>query len=262
MPKPKSDYAIQTVSNALRLLETFANEDELGVSELSRRLSLHKNNVFRLLATLEQTGYVEQSSDTDRYRLGSACLELGHSFARHHTLIRRGRPILEELVRKVGETAHIAQLRNHEVVHLDGVQANQRVLTALRIGERMPAHCTALGKALLALGDPRDRDAWHREVADADGLSSHTDATLADARKLADEFEAISEAGFAVDREESERGMCCVAAPVRDQAGQVIAAISISGPSFRMAESALRGDLGRAVIGAAAQLSQELGAPI
>ena len=259
MPKPKSDYAIQTVSNALRLLEAFGDTDELGVSELSRRLELHKNNVFRLLATLQQSGYVEQSSNTDRYRLGSACLELGHAFARHHTLVRRARPILEELVRKVGETAHLAQLRENEVVHLDGVLADRRVLTALRIGERMPAHATALGKALLALGDPRVRDAWNREVV-GDGLTPLTDATLADVHALGREFDAVAEAGFAVDREESERGMCCVAAPVRDQHGEVVAAISISGPSFRLTETVMAGDLGRAVIAAAAQLSQELGA--
>ena len=262
MPKPKSDYAIATVSNALRLLEAFNDAaGELGVSELSRRLNLHKNNVFRLLATLQQSGYVEQSSENERYRLGAACLELGHSYARHHTLIRRARPILEELVRKVGETAHLAALSDLDVVHLDGVLADRRVLTSLRIGERIPAHGTALGKALLALGDERNREAHVRSGAGA-GLTALTDATLTDLQRLSAEFDEIAEQGFALDREECESGMCCVAAPVRDQHGEVVAAISISGPSFRMTEPALSGDLARVVVGAAAQLSQELGARV
>lgn len=261
MPKPKSDYAIATVSNALRLLEAFHDADELGVSELSRRLTLHKNNVFRLLATLQQSGYVEQSSENDRYRLGAACLELGHSFARHHTLVRRARPILEELVRKVGETAHLAVLRDLDVVHLDGVLADRRVLTSLRIGERMPAHGTALGKALLALGDERDRE-LHARTSAGGGLTALTDATLTDLRRLSLELDEIAGQGFAVDREECEPGMCCVAAPVRDENAQVVGAISISGPSFRMAEPVLTGELARVVVGAAAQLSQELGARI
>ncbi len=259
MPKPKSDYSIQTVSNALRLLEAFSDAHELGVSELSRRLDLHKNNVFRLLATLQQGGYVEQSSDNDRYRLGPACLELGHSYARHHTLVRRARPILEELVRKVGETAHLAMLRDHEVVHLDGVLADRRVVTSLRVGERLPAHCTALGKVLLALGDARDRDAFEQRIATEDGLAALTEATVDDAPALARELAKIAEDGYALDREECEPGMSCVGAPVRDDRGIVVAAISISGPSFRMGDSALDTELGRAVVAAADQLSQELG---
>jgi len=259
MPKPKSDYSIQTVSNALRLLEAFADARELGVSELSRRLDLHKNNVFRLLATLQQGGYVEQSSDNDRYLLGPACLELGHSYARHHTLVRRARPILEELVRKVGETAHIASLRELEVVHLDGVLSDRRVVTSLRVGERLPAHCTALGKVLLALGDPRDREAFEQSVAGEGGLTAMTEATIDDAGRLSDELEKVAEHGYAVDHEECERGMSCVAAPVRDDRGTVVAAISISGPSFRMSASVLSTDLGRAVVAAADQLAQELG---
>ena len=124
MSKPKSDYSIQTVSNALRLLEVFYDEPELGVSELSRRLGLHKNNVFRLLATLELGGYVEQSSTNDQYRLGVRCLELGRAYERSHSLVERARPVLAELSAELGETVHLGVLRDDfDVVHLDGIQA-------------------------------------------------------------------------------------------------------------------------------------------
>ena len=141
--KLKSDDAIQTVMNALRMLEVFHTATAMGVRALARRIALHKNNAFRLLATLELAGYMQQTPATDRYHLGPRCLELGHAFARSHTLISEARPILEELARSLGETVHLGVLRGFEVVHLDGVLPEQLVLTGLRVGERLPAHCTA-----------------------------------------------------------------------------------------------------------------------
>ena len=99
--KPKSEYAIQTVTNALRMLEVFHTETEMGVSDLARNLGLHKNNAFRLLATLELAGYIQQTPSTELYHLGPRCLELGHAFARSHTLMNRARPILEELAKPI-----------------------------------------------------------------------------------------------------------------------------------------------------------------
>ena len=120
MKKAKSDYAIQTVVNALRVLETFQDAEELGVTDIARSLDLHKNNVFRLLATLELQGYIEQR-DGGPYRLGTRCLELGRAYSRAGgDLLRRAGPTLDALARATGETAHMAVLRDFEVVHLDG----------------------------------------------------------------------------------------------------------------------------------------------
>ncbi len=250
--KLKSDYAIQTVMNALRMLEIFHTETEMGVSELARRLDLHKNNAFRLLATLELAGYMQQTPETDRYHLGPRCLELGHAFSRSHTLLTQARPILEELAGSLGETVHLGVLRGYEVVHLDGVLPEQLVLTGLRVGDRLPAHCTALGKVLLADGT--------RDLADR-AFTRYTDATIVDPAKVADELGAIALQGYAPDLEEFAAGLRCVAAPVRDGSSRVIAAISLSGPSFRFSEEALHGDGARAVTAAATRLSQRLGSP-
>jgi DNA-binding IclR family transcriptional regulator len=250
--KPKSEYAIQTVMNALRMLEVFHTETEMGVSDLARRLDLHKNNAFRLLATLELAGYMQQTPETDLYHLGPRCLELGHAFARSHTLINQARPVLEELAETLGETAHLGVLRGYEVVHLDGVLPQQLVLTGLRVGERLPAHCTALGKVLLA------DDASN--IADR-VFSRSTDSTVVDPAKLADELRAVALQGYAADLEEFATGLRCVAAPVRDASSRVIAAISISGPSFRLSEEALHGAGARAITAAATRLSQKLGSP-
>lgn len=257
--KPKSDYSIQTVSNALRMLESFYKADELGVSELSRRLRLHKNNVFRLLATLEEHGYIEQSPETERYRLGTRCLELSQSFGRGNALLRRARPVLEELVIKAGETAHLAVLRDYEVVHLDGVQPDRMLLTGLRVGSRLPVNCTALGKVLVGCASDKIREGFAAQMPAGPPLAARTDRTVLEAEKLFLEFDEIRHQGFATDVEECELGMCCAAAPVYDAAAELVGALSISGPASRLDEEGLRLDSARWVISAAEQLSLELG---
>ena len=186
MTKSKSDYSIQTVSNALRVLEVFSEEDEIGVSDLSRRLNLHKNNVFRLLATLEENGYIEQSARSEQYRLGTGCLELGRAFARGNTLLRSARPILVELSALLGETVHIATLRKTYVIHLDCEAPDQLIMTASRIGLRLPASCTALGKVLLAGLEPEARGQLLKEMSLQSGFESRTSNTIVDPDKFSE----------------------------------------------------------------------------
>jgi len=284
--KPKAEYAIQTVANAMRMLEVFHVESEMGVSDLARRLRLHKNNAFRLLATLELAGYIRQNPETELYCLGPRCLELGQAYSRSHNLIEHARPMLEDLSANVAETAHLGSLVDDEVVHLDGVLPDQLVLTGSRVGSRLPSHCTALGKVLLA-GSPAASMVSAGETAGPDApaaatslvsessrrerkttanwdrdLSGFTGATIVDPMKLVDELCNVELRGYAVDLEEYALGLCCVAAPIRDATSRVVAALSISGPSFRLPESVLHGEAAEAVVAAASQLSQELGAPI
>jgi IclR family KDG regulon transcriptional repressor len=271
--KPKSEYAIQTVLNALRMLEVFHKESEIGVSDLARQLDLHKNNAFRLLATLELAGYIQQTPKTELYHLGPRCLELGHAFARSHSLIDQARPILEELASSLGETAHLGVRTGTEVVHLDGVLPEQLVLTGLRVGQRTPAHCTALGKVLLSGDDVdlSDESFWAADDLLAAGVSKSgappafkrfTEATCVDPAKLADGLRAVALNGYAADLEEFSVGLHCVAAPVRDASSRVVAALSISGPSFRLSPEVLHGEGAQAVTRAATRLSQKLGSPI
>jgi DNA-binding IclR family transcriptional regulator len=273
MSKPKSDYTIQTVCNALHLLEAFHDEAELGVSELSRRLDLHKNNVFRLLATLELGGYVEQSLATDRYRLGVRCLELGRSYARSHTLNERCRPMLQALVGQLGETAHLGVLHRtsvesvegvpasvgFSVVHLEGIQPDNLLVTGSRVGRHLPIHCSALGKVLMASSDPATREEFARGVAPPNGLPALTDATLTDSHKLFDELRFVAGQGYALDLGECAVGLHCAAAPVFDGDGQVVAALSVSGPSVRLTESGLHSEVAPELLASAAALSEALG---
>jgi DNA-binding IclR family transcriptional regulator len=258
--KPKSDYAIQTVSNALRLLEMFDGEERLGVTELSRKLDLHKNNVFRLLATLEQAAYIEQCDEDDQYRLGVRCLELGHSYGRSNPLVFRARPALELLATDLGETAHVAIGGDDHVAHLDGVLPEQLVVTSLRLGMRLPMHATALGKVLLAFGSEDRREAFDRDRA-SNGLEARTPATLVDRDKLFDELGTVAAQGFAVDVEECEPGLVCAAAPVHGASGAIVAAISVSAPTTRVSVESLHRRIAPAVQEAAEEVSRQLGYP-
>jgi IclR family KDG regulon transcriptional repressor len=258
MHRAKSDYAIQTVTNAFRLLEAFEREEALGVTELARRLHLPKNNVFRLLATLEQKGYVEQGAASDLYRLGSRCLQLGRAFSRNHGLVR-ARPVIEALARQTGETVHLAVLRDFQVVHLDGEQSEGAVVTGLRVGRRAPCHCTALGKVLVGCAPPHVLEEYDRCVVSRGAHEAHTAATLTDREKLIDHLRTVGSQGWATDVEEWEAGLVCAASPVRDDAGRVAAALSVSGPAFRLDEIALERVVVPAVMDAAGQLSRSLG---
>ncbi len=262
MKRPKSDYAIQTVCNALSLLQAFHCEEELGVTELSRRLGLHKNNVFRLLATLEQAGYVEQTPATDRYRLSFACLELGQAFVRGRSLLGEAQPLLEELSNELKETAHLAVLSDYEVVHLAGSAPDELLSAGLRVGHRAPAHCTALGKILLGCGFEATRETYERKVAGEGALQARTPATIVDALKLHEQLREVASQGFALDLEEYGAGVCCAAAPIYDGAGRLVAALSVSGPAVRLGQEQLLRCVVPKVMAHAERLSARLGAAV
>jgi len=261
MHRAKSEYAIQTVTNALRVLEVFEADEEIGVTELARRLHLHKNNVFRLLATLEDKGWVEQSADSERYRLGAACLRLARNYARTHGLMRWSRPALEQLARETGETAHLGVLRGFEVVHLDGEQSPGLLVTGLRIGSRMPCHSTALGKILLGCGSVETLEGFDRQLASR-GVEAFTPETITDRDKLIEHLHRVAGQGWALDVEESCAGVACAAAPVLDATGRTVGALSVSGPAFRLDRDALEARIAPAVVAAASALSRQLGAAI
>ncbi len=257
--KSKSDYVIQTVNHALRLLEEFRAEDELGVTELSRRLNLHKNNVFRLLATLEQRGYIEQSSANERYRLGAKCLELGETFCRSHSMLDQARPILRSLAEEVGETTHLAQMSSFDVVHVDAQVYHRSILTPSRVGQRLPVHCTALGKVLLGLAPERCRQSYDEALAAGREIAPRTRATIVDPAKLFEHVRTVAGQGYALDVEECEEGLSCAAAPVYDRTGLAVAALSVSGPSFRLGTDELLRNIIPKVTASADRLSRELG---
>ena len=262
MQRAKSEYAIQTVSNALRVLEAFEKDEILGVTELAKRLHLHKNNVFRILATLEEKGWVEQCADTERYRLGAVCVRLGHAFGRGRSLSRHGRVALDALVREVRETAHLAVLRDFEVVMLDGVQAGGPLVTGLHLGGRLLTHCTAVGKVLVACGEPGTLERFDREFAARGKLKKATEWSITDRDKLLEHLQEVRVRGFALDLEECALGVVCAAAPVFDASSSLAGALAVSAPAMRVDRDRLESEIVPRVTAAANGLSQQLGAPL
>jgi len=254
--KEKSEYVVQSVDRALDILEAFNyNEEELGVTELSQKLNLHKNNVFRLLATLETRGYIEQDEKTGNYRLGIKIFEVANVFLHHLGLRRQARPILEELVSKCNETAYLAVTEGTDVVYVLMQETTHTVRVIPRLGHRLPAYCTASGKIQLAY---ESQDHLH-ELFKGHPLPKRTANTINDLDRLLEQFAQVARQGFALDNEELEEGVCCVAAPVRDYTHKVVAAVALSGPASRFSSERVLNDLVPLVNEAGAKISQRLG---
>ncbi|NIQ98444.1 MAG: IclR family transcriptional regulator [Desulfuromonadales bacterium] len=254
--KEKSEYIIQAVSHALDLLEQFHDDvDELGVTELSKRLKLHKNNVFRLLATLESRNYIEQNKATENYRLGLKALELGQTFIKQMGLLRQAKPILEKLVEETNETSYVSIIKDGYSVYLDVAETDLTVRVVSRVGSRLPAYCTAAGKVQLAYMTEEEIDQLYEGVE----LEKYTDSTIADFDELKAELKKIHDQGYAIDDEELDLGVRCVAAPIRDYTRRIVGALSSSGPSMRFPDERLEDELTPKVCEAAKELSTRLG---
>ncbi|MBW2039651.1 MAG: IclR family transcriptional regulator [Deltaproteobacteria bacterium] len=254
--REKSSYIIKSVANALDLLEEFsADVRELGVTELSRRLRLHKNNVFRLLATLELRGYIEQNRETENYRLGLKSLELGQTYLRQIGLVRQARPILEELAKNCDENAGLGIIRQNSMVYLDVVETEQTVRVASRIGWRLPVYCSAIGKAQIAFKSESEIE----KIISWGDMKKFTENTITGREKFLQHIKEIREKGYAVDNEEYERGVKCVGVPVWDYTQNVVAGISVAGPAFRLTKEVLEKKIIPAILEAGREISKRLG---
>ncbi len=251
-----SNYIIRSVDHALRILEQFLeDDDEIGITEFSRRLNLHKNKIFRLLATLQSRNYVEQGKFPGSYRLGLKNLQLGQNFIHQMGLLRQARGVLESLVRKCDETSNVAILKGFEIIYLGAVESDLPVRVIPRVGTRLPFHCTAAGKVLAAGINGENLSKYIR----AGRLKRYTPNTISDPDELTRQLRSVSELGYAVDDEELDLGVRCIGAPIRDYMGQVIGAVSVSGPSTRINADRIHQELIPLVKEAAEEISSRLG---
>jgi IclR family acetate operon transcriptional repressor len=245
---------IQSVQRAIRLLKAFDNgPTELGVSELSRRVALHKSTVSRLLATLEREGLLERVPETDKYRLGFMLVRLAGQVTHFGDVRAAARPMLVELSENSRETVHLAVLDGDEVINVEQISGPHLVRDTNWVGRRTPLHCVANGKALLAFRAPADI-----ERVLIGQLPRFTNRTITDPKRLRAELADVRGRGYAQAIGEIEEGLNAVAAPVRDAAGAVVAAVSISGPAYRVKADRIA-ELGTLTISAAAKISARLG---
>jgi DNA-binding IclR family transcriptional regulator len=212
-----------------------------------------KSTVHRLAVTLVAEGMLEQNPDSGKYRLGMGLFRLGSLVRRRMTLSNEARPLLRDLREKVNETVHLAVLDGSEIMYVYNLESTQAIRSRSDVGVRKPAYCTAEGQAILAF---QPADVVSRVIRD--GLTARTPQTITDAAALQKVLDGVRQRGCAVEDEESELGMRCIAAPIRNDGGEVIAAIGIAGPVSRLSRKALAGFTPH-VIETAAAISARLG---
>jgi DNA-binding IclR family transcriptional regulator len=257
MPNPAAGNLpgrLSSVSTAVRLLKAFSEQQiEIGISDLAKRLGVAKSTVHRLAVTLVAEGMLEQNPDTGKYRLGIALFRLGSLVRRRMTVSNEARPLLRELREKVNETVHLAVLDGSEIMYVYNLESTQAIRMRSDVGVRKPAYCTAEGQAILAF---QGADVVERVIRD--GLEARTPQTITDGDKLKKVLEAIRQRGCAIEDEESEPGMRCIAAPIRNDGGEVVAAIGLAGPVSRLSKKAVAGFIPH-VVETAAAISDRLG---
>lgn len=254
---PRPPYAAPAVEAALSILETLGTVHSLGVTELARKLALSKSSVYRLLATLVRCGYVEKNPQDDRYQLTYRLFAVGSPAADRLGLREVAHPVMERLAAETGETVNLGVLDGTRVVNLHKVESRHLLRMHMEVGGGVPAHATALGKVLLAALQPSDLTQRLR----GQRLTRLTRRTIGDRATLRRMLARIRQEGFAIDDEECSLGLRCVAAPIRDRRGAVVAALSISGPSQRL-PGQIFSRLAENVQAAAQDVSQRLGFPI
>lgn len=248
---------LSSVAKTLRVLEAFsAQKPELSTVELSRLLGMDKSSVSRIVVTLQHHGYLNRNAASGRYRLGAKFVDLGNQVLTGYDRLDVGElagPFLRELAATIREVVHLGILDQRDVVTLRKVDGGQIVTVDTKVGGRYPAHACALGKVLLA-GLPNED--LSRLLA-AGPLTPRTPNTIVDVPALWSEVERVRRAGYAEENEESFPGICCVAAPVKDHNGGVVAALSATIPKQR-ADQARMNDVIRHVRYAGERISREI----
>jgi DNA-binding IclR family transcriptional regulator len=224
-----AESPVQSVDRAVTILELLARQGDTGVTEIAAELGVHKSTAFRLAAALEMRGLVEQPGERGKYRLGLGLVRLAGAATVRMDLTQQSRPISERLAADVAETINIAILDADAAVNIDQVLGPSAITTHNWVGQRTPLHATSSGKVLLAYLPEAAIDA--RLAAP---LTRYTPHTVTDAKVLRKELARVRAEGYARTVEELEEGLNAVAAPVFADNGQVVASISVSGPSFRL----------------------------
>ena len=245
---------IESADRVLRVLESFApHEQYASLSDIADRVGLPKSSVHRLLVTLIGHGFVDRDPTTRRYRLGIRLFELGSAAIHERGLYSAAQPVLEDLSKATGETCHLAVLSGAEAVYVQKIDGPSSIIMSSRVGGRAPCHATSIGKVLVAWSG----DEVLREIK-SKGLRAKTPSTITTFSEFDDELSRVRRLGYALDMEEFEEGLRCIAAPVRDQSGRVVSALGIAGPRKRFGDQQIK-KLASAVVGAADMLSRNLG---
>jgi DNA-binding IclR family transcriptional regulator len=245
---------LKSLRKAIRVLECFSlQEPRLPLTDIARKVELPLSTTHRILTTLRAVGIVEQEGDRDFYRLGLKLLELGSMVLANMEVHREALPCIEELARETGETVHLGVFDGSQVVSIEKMDSPHGLASNVTIGKGAPAYCTGVGKALLAFQPTEVVDRLCRAQ-----LTAYTPQTVTDPVRLRKELAQVRAQGFAVDNMEHQADVRCVAAPIRNHSGRVVASLSVSGPATRIPKGRIP-PLAARVREVAAKLSARLG---
>jgi len=252
---PKDRYLINSILRASNILKCFTKgKGHFKISELACELHLDRSTIYRILLSLEKCGLVEKDKETGGYSLGLFTFEIGNAYLNRIDLPKVSKPIMTDLGLKVQETVHLAVLSGTEIVYVDKVDSPRPLGIMSKIGQRAPLHCTALGKVLLAFQPEDDL----KRILPQLKLIALTSNTIISRQRLMEELRAIRRQGYALDHREIEEDVECIGAPIRNHLGDVIAALSISGPQ-RKIHTRQEKQFVNSVVKAAGSISSKLG---
>ena len=231
MIKNKPAYPIKVLDKSLFILETLLqHSSSMSIMEISKKLKIYPSTIHRILNTLKYRGYVEQNPVNQKYRLGLKLVELGMSRYHQIDLVKEAHPFLKELVNQCNETVQLGILDQEEVLYIAKEDCPRTIRMVSQVGRRAPLHSTALGKILLAYLPKKEKEG----IIAHKNFSCFTEHTITEKKELEKELDKVKKQGFALDREENEKEIYCIAAPIRDYSGEVVAALSISSLSYRI----------------------------
>jgi len=247
---------VQTVSKSFRILEILSLNPWQGVSEIARSLSSQKSTVYRLLNTLKKEGYIIQDNGTEKYSLSLKLFSLGANMVNNLDVTKAAQPQIIKLSKASSETIHLCTIDNAQIIYLQKVESphSLQVKMMSRIGQSTPFYCTGVGKVLLAY----QSEEMIQTYLNTTDLRRFTDHTITGKNALKAELESVRTRGYAYDDEEHEIGVRCAAAPIFNQAGTIIAALSVSGPTVRIHDGKLI-EIRNLVTAAANEISAEMG---
>ena len=251
----KQRSGVQSLARAFSILEEVARSREgINLADLSRKVGLHNSTTFHLVRTMVSLGYIRQIKDDKRYRIGRPLFALAANALDEIEMVSLATPVLEDLSRETGESGHFAVPMGDSVVVIARTAGSGAFQLTERVGVVRPAHCTALGKVILAALKPDQLDGFLKRAE----LIPVTPGSITDAAALRKNLEEVRQSGIAYDDGEFNSEVRCIAVPVRDFTGQIVGAVGISGPIWRLNIQALQ-SRARAVQAAAQRLSAELG---
>lgn len=237
----------------LQVLEILCSEGIMGVTEISKSLSLGKSAIHRFLSTLVESGYVRKTAHNRKYCPTLKTFTIGAMIRDRINLVDQARMHMKDLANETGESVFLSVYSSGKVAYLDKVDSRELLKIDLPLGRRAPAHCTAPGKVFLSNLQPQDLEDYLKH----NKLVAHTNNTINSSKALKSELDKVRKQGYAIDNEETLEGVRCVAAPIFDELGNVISAISLVGPSVRLSEERLAA-ISRAVVRITTEISENL----